>query len=154
MDPPLKDHDHRLLMFPSDISFSLTPQEVVYLTLSAEYSGNWSNYFKYLSVVDLIKDYPEFAKKYMFSSKNGKISVLNDFQAYLRDSKHHKLLHFEIIKNNKNSLLSKKSDSIALVQVKASRIIEGFKRKFLYTYYLTRTQTLWKITSIESQLLN
>ena len=155
IDDPL-DHEELQPDFnvPTDTPFSLTPQEVVYLTLSAEYSGDWSNYFKYLSIADLIKDYPEYAKRYMSSQKKGKISALNDFRAYLRDNRLRRLTHFKIIRNNKRSLSGERSDSIAFVHVKASRVIEGFQRKFLYTYYLTKSQALWKITGIESQLLN
>ena len=131
----------------------LTPKEVVYLALSAEYANDWDNFFKYLSIPDIIKDYPEYAKHYMSTSGVKRVTVLDSFRNYLRDQDSHRLLKFHLIQSKKNKYLTKRSDQTAQVQVEASREVDGFRRKFRYTYYLTRKRPLWRITGIESQLL-
>ena len=136
-----------------DDEASITPKEVVYLALSAEYSREWKNFFRYVSIPDLIKDYPEYARRYVRAPENQKAVVLDGFRSYLKGEDFHRLLRFHIIPNKKNEYLRKRSSETATVQAEATREIEGFRRRFLYTYYLTKAQTLWKITGIESQVL-
>ncbi len=137
----------------SEEQFAITPKEIVYLTLSAEYANDWPNFFKYLSLSDLIKDYPKYARKYIHSSQNQRSSVLNDFRSYLQSEGMHKLIRFNVIPNKTNKYLRKISKQTATVQSEVTRFVDGFRRKFLYTYYLTKTESLWKITGVESQLL-
>ena len=136
-----------------DDETSITPKEVVYLALSAEYSREWKNFFRYVSIPDLIKDYPEYARRYVRAPEGQKAAILDDFRSYLKGEDFHRLLRFHIISNKKNKYLGKRSSEIATVQAEATREIEGFRRRFLYTYYLTKAQTLWKITGVESQVL-
>ncbi len=131
----------------------ITPKEIVYLTLSAEYARNWLDFFKYLSLHDLIKDYPKYARKYIKASAKQRRVILGDFQAYLQNNHTRKLIHFNIITSKKNKHWRKKLDQSAMVQSEIIRNIDGFRRKLLYTYYLTRMENLWKITGIESQLI-
>ena len=137
----------------SEDRLAITPKEIVYLTLSAEYANDWSNFFKYLSLPDLIKDYPEYARRYIRSSQNQRAIVLNDFRLYLQSDDVHQLIRFNVIPNKINKYLRKISKQTATVQSEVIRLIDGFHRKFLYTYYLTKTESLWKITGVESQLL-
>ena len=132
----------------------ITPKEIVYLTLSAEYAKNWLDFFKYLSLHDLIKDYPKYAGKYMkAASAQQRTIILGDFQTYLQKNYAHRLVHFSIITSKKNKYWRKKSDQSAMVQSEVIRNIDGFRRKLLCTYYLTKMENLWKITGIESQLI-
>ena len=47
----------------------------------------------------------------------------------------------------------RREKGVAQVQVKASRNIDGFERELLYTYYLTADGNFWKITGLESRIL-
>ena len=145
-------HAQQVTMY-SEKKLAVTPKEIVYLTLSAEYAGDWPNFFKYLSLPDLIKDYPEYAKRYIRSSENRRVNVLSSFRSYLQSDDIRKLVHFNVIPSKTNQYLRKRSQQTATVQTEAVRLIDGFRRKFLYTYYLTKTESLWRITGIESQLL-
>ena len=122
---------------------TLTPKETVYLALSAEYKQDWPNFFKYLSFRDIIKDYPEYARRYMRAEEHEKHLIINEFSEYLMNRNTHKLKRFDILEENPDQ-------DTAKVQVKAVRIIEGFSREFSYAYYLTRADNLWYITGIEA----
>ncbi|MDH5721656.1 MAG: hypothetical protein OEZ13_13715 [Spirochaetia bacterium] len=125
---------------------NITAKETVYLALSAEYKKDWPNFFKYISFRDIIKDYPEFARRYMRAEEHEKHIIINEFSEYLMNRKTHNLVKFEILSENPDN-------NIAKVQVKALRTVEGFKREFSYSYYLTRADNLWYITGIEATLI-
>ncbi|MCS6984513.1 MAG: hypothetical protein NZM25_05215 [Leptospiraceae bacterium] len=130
-----------------EVPLSLTPQEVVFLVLNAEYHKDWKNYLKYLSLRDLIADYPDFAQAYYKADAEQKTRVLQNFRDFLASSKNHRLIRFEVLSDTE-------SDGIrAKVKVKAQREIEGFRREFYYTYYLTKQDNFWQVTGIETQLL-
>ncbi|MES0490823.1 MAG: hypothetical protein ABUK01_12580 [Leptospirales bacterium] len=124
---------------------SVSPKELVYLALSAEYNRDWPNYFKYVDLHEVIRDYPEFARQYMQAPPQSRGVVLHRFKEFLISDQNHRLKRFEIISEN---VEYKKSS----VTVKATREFDGFERIFLYTYYLTPKDNLWQITGIESQL--
>jgi len=143
-----------------DINFpSISPKETVFLLLSSEFSSQWGNYFKYLSLNSVIKDYPKYARLYARSPNRQKGLVLNRFRDFLMNRDKEKLEKFEIL--NENNLTAHENSvnlnkGLAQVQVKATRVIEGFSREFKYTFYLTRnnrTGIQWLITGIETQLM-
>ncbi|MDH5717632.1 MAG: hypothetical protein OEZ22_08325 [Spirochaetia bacterium] len=125
---------------------AISPKEIVYLALSAEYEKDWPNYLKYISIRDVIKDYPNYARRYMQAQENEKQLIINDFQNYLITRETHKLVKFEIIKEIPEN-------NISTVGVKAVRKVEGFEREFFYTYYLTKADRLWYITGIEAAVI-
>lgn len=131
---------------------SISPKETVYLMLSAEYSKDWPVYFKYISLVDILRDYPEYARLYMKTKNSKKGNVLQKFRNFLMHDKGRKLLRFRIINEGYTEPVDNARTSS--VQVKAMRELEGFRREFLYTYYLTRVGNFWQISGIETQLLN
>jgi len=124
----------------------LTPKETVYLALSAEFKKDWPNFFKFLSFRDIVKDYPDYARRYMQAEEHEKHIIINEFTEYLMNRHTHKLKKFEILEETAEK-------NTAQVKVKALRIIEGFKREFSYSYYLTRADNLWYITGIEATLM-
>lgn len=124
----------------------VSPLETVFLTLSAEKTETWKNFFKYISLKDLIRDYPDFARSYMQSKNAQKNSVLKSFQEFLMDKDRHELLKFKVLSEQKNK-------QTATVKVQARRRIQGFDREFFYTYYLTRADEFWLITGVESRLI-
>ena len=129
----------------------LDPKEVIFLTLSAEITGNWDNYFKYISLPDIIRDYPEYAREYIRSQPYDRPQVLQLFKEYLRNEKDRKLLQFKLL-NTDTEPVNQNKDG-ATVKVKVFREMEGLEREFIYTFFLTRKGNLWQITGVQSELL-
>jgi len=124
---------------------AIDPREVIYLALTAEYMRDWPNYFKFIDIHELIRDYPDYARRYMEVSQEKKGYILELFKNFLSGENYHRLLKFEVISENVEN-------SNATVKVKATREIDGFARDFLYTYFLTAHDNLWVISGLETQL--
>ncbi len=125
----------------------VSAREIVYLMLSAEYTKNWSQYFKYVSLKDIIRDYPEFSRLYANDSTQEQTHALGEFRKYLSGRGAHKLIKFRVLGGE-----AKENGEIAQVRVRARRDVEGFERDYLTTYYLTKRDALWQITGVESRL--
>ena len=125
----------------------VSAREIVYLMLSAEYTKNWSQYFKYVSLKDIIRDYPEFSRLYANDSGEDRMSALAEFRKYLSGRGSHRLIKFRVLAGE-----TREGGDTAQVRVRARRDVEGFERDYLTTYYLTKRDTLWQITGIESRL--
>ncbi|MFO1470536.1 MAG: hypothetical protein U1F27_05785 [Turneriella sp.] len=125
----------------------VSAREIVYLMLSAEYTKNWSQYFKYVSLKDIIRDYPEFSRLYANDSTQEQTYALGEFRKYLSGRGSHKLIKFRVLGGE-----AKESAETAQVRVRARRDVEGFEREYLTTYYLTKRDALWQITGVESRL--
>lgn len=125
----------------------VSAREIVYLMLSAEYTKNWSQYFKYVSLKDIIRDYPEFSRLYANDSTQQQTHALGEFRKYLSGRGAHKLIKFRVLGGE-----AKESGETAQVRVRARRDVEGFERDYLTTYYLTKRDAFWQITGVESRL--
>ncbi len=141
----LKEKDN--LMDAATDTLHISAREIVYLMLSAEYTKNWSQYFKYVSLKDIIRDYPEFSRLYANEAGEDQMSALAEFRKYLSGRGSHKLIKFRVLAGE-----SREGGDTAQVRVRARRDVEGFERDYLTTYYLTKRDTLWQITGIESRL--
>lgn len=128
-------------------TLQVSAREIVYLMLSAEYTKNWSQFFKYVSLKDIIRDYPEFSRLYANESGEDQMSALAEFRKYLSGRGSHKLIKFRVLAGE-----SREGGTTAEVRVRARRDVEGFERDYLTTYYLTKRDALWQITGIESRL--
>jgi len=126
---------------------AVSAREIVYLMLSAEYTKNWSQYFKYLSLKDVIRDYPEFLRLYAQNSTDEQVKALSEFRKYLSGRGSHRLIKFRVLGGE-----TREEGETAQVRVRARRDVEGFERDYITTYYLTKRDTLWQITGIESRL--
>ncbi|MBV6492695.1 MAG: hypothetical protein LDLANPLL_00692 [Turneriella sp.] len=126
---------------------SVSAREIIYLMLSAEYTKNWAEYFKYISLKDIIRDYPEYSRLYTADSTEERAKALREFRKYLSGRGAHHLLKFRILGGE-----SRENGEIAQVRVRARRDVEGFERDYMTTYYLTRRDTIWQVTGIESRL--
>ena len=135
-------------------SKEIEPKEIVYLALNAEYASDWATYFKYISLNDLIKDYPDYAQEYMQSSDSFKLNVLEKFRNYLTSEERNKLYNFKILIDKEAKTEAMDHESMAIIKVKVIRTIEGFKRQFLCKYFLTKIDNFWLITGLEAKTLN
>lgn len=131
---------------------SISPREIVFLTLASEYKKEWSTFFKHISEKDIIKAYPDFAYKYARASESEKNIIINEFLEYLKNRKTHELVSFNVLDEKINDILHSPYKN-AQVKVKATRKIEGYEREFIYTYFLTSTNNTWLITGIETQVV-
>lgn len=129
----------------------LDAKEVIFLTLSAEITGDWDNFFKYMSLPDIIRDYPEYAREYIRSQPYDRPKILQLFKEYLRNEKDRKLIQFRII--HEDSKPTHMNLEGATVKARVFREMEGLKREFIYTFFLTRKGNLWQITGVQSELL-
>ncbi len=149
--PDAKGKEKMSIMVPSEEeSISIEPKEVVYLILNAEIESNWPNFLKYISIQDVIKDYPDYSNEYLLAKGDRKKEVLDKFRLHLTKQNINRLLNFKILPLTS---VYKDPKDMARVRVEAMRKIDGYDRSFIYTYYLTRRSHLWKITKIETQLL-
>jgi|JI10StandDraft_1071094.scaffolds.fasta_scaffold115580_2 hypothetical protein len=128
-------------------TLKVSAREIVYLMLSAEYTRDWSQYFKYLSLRDIVRDYPEFMRLYAQDSTELQTRALAEFRKYLSGRGYHKLIRFRVLAGE-----SRETADTAQVRVRARRDVEGFEREYLTTYYLTKRDALWQITGVESRL--
>lgn len=128
-------------------TLKVSAREIVYLMLSAEYTRDWSQYFKYLSLRDIVRDYPEFMRLYAQDSTEQQTKALAEFRKYLSGRGYHKLIRFRVLAGE-----SRETSDTAQVRVRARRDVEGFEREYLTTYYLTKRDALWQITGVESRL--
>lgn len=128
-------------------TLKVSAREIVYLMLSAEYTRDWSQYFKYLSLRDIVRDYPEFMRLYAQDSTELQTRALAEFRKYLSGRGYHKLIRFRVLAGE-----SRETSDTAQVRVRARRDVEGFEREYLTTYYLTKRDALWQITGVESRL--
>lgn len=126
---------------------AIAPHEVVYLALSAEYKRNWPAFFKYISLHDIIRDYPEYARAFMRAQPERRTEVISEFRDYLMQEGLHRLIRFRVLENDNGMKRN------AEVKVEAVREIDGFQREFSYVYYLTRVRDLWKITGVQSTVI-
>jgi hypothetical protein len=124
----------------------VSPKEVIYLTLTAEYEKNWSNFFKYIDLHEIIRDYPDHARQFVRAPADKKSMVIEDFKRFLMGASHRQLIKFEVISENVEN-------KTATVKVRAMREIDGFDRDLMYTYYLSARDKLWQISGIETQLV-
>lgn len=141
----IKENDNA--MAAQILTPGVSAREIVYLLLSAEYTKNWAQYFKYVSLKDLVRDYPEFSRVYANDSGNDKASALGEFRKYLSGRGSHKLVKFRVLAGE-----SRERPETAEVRVRARRDVEGFERDYLTTYYLTKRDTIWQVTGVESRL--
>ena len=74
----------------------LDAKEVIFLTLSAEITGDWDNFFKYMSLPDIIRIILN-TLEYIRSQPYDRPKILQLFKEYLRNEKDRKLIQFKLI---------------------------------------------------------
>ncbi len=126
----------------------ITPEEIVYLMLSAEYRKSWPHYLKYIALPDFIKSYPDFHRIYVQS--NNKEAVIHKFQHFLTNQTNKHLIHFKILSI---SNILRENSPVVQVKVHLTREINHYPKNFEYTYYLTRLKSLWSVIGLDSTIL-
>lgn len=127
-------------------SSGLSPEEVIYLFLGAEFKKNWANYFKYIDFPEFILGYTKYANEYTKSDEAYKDLVLDEFKKYLSESKQGVLTYYKVLS------VDKLNSNMAKVYVHVEREQKRAISKFEYQYILKKDDDkmrgFWKISSV------
>ncbi|MCB1305609.1 MAG: hypothetical protein KDK37_15080 [Leptospiraceae bacterium] len=128
----------------------LSPEETVYLFLSAEMRRNWKNYLKYLDLPRYITSYDRFSGRYASASPADRAIILQEFSRYLTSDPTDQLRRFRIL-TTKRSEVSDRAE----VTVEALRMSGGYRVAYEYTYTLERARQegFWKIIHVVARVL-
>lgn len=144
---------------PEDARMELSPEETVYLFLSAEMRANWQNYLKYVDLRKYITSYDRFAARYVQAGERERAGILEEFARYLTTSPADRLRRFQIVsaapeRDADGALLP---GGRAFVRATALREAGGFSARYEYAFTLERGRGaesgFWKIVQVEARLL-
>lgn len=143
----------------SDQRPGISPEETVYLFLSAEMRQNWKNYLKYLELPRYITAYDRYASRYVQSGAQERAGVLREFATYLTGNPADRLVRFKVtgVEPERDAEGRILPDGRAFVKVQGVRDSDGFILQYQYTYTLEqgrgRAEGFWKIVYVEAQLI-
>ncbi|MCB1317644.1 MAG: hypothetical protein KDK27_16885 [Leptospiraceae bacterium] len=136
----------------------VTPEETVYLFLSAEMRSNWSNYLKYLELEKFITSYDRFAAPYAQALPQERPGILQEFARFLTARPADHLRRFEILNSEPERTPDGEMipDGRYFVYVRAVREGGGYTVQYEYKYALERGRNenagFWKIINVEAQI--
>lgn len=127
----------------------LPPDQVVKYFISARQQGQWEKFFLYLDLESLYQRSPEGARTYRNLSEAGRIDAVKNYRDELRNERiDNEILtvprEYEIIKTSYTS-------REGIVEVIQKFAYSGYREVKLYTYYLTKSDSIWKIYNYEVQ---
>lgn len=128
----------------------LSPEETVYLFLSAEMRRNWKNYLKYLDLPRYITSYDRFSGRYASAPGPDRKRILQEFARYLTSDPTDRLKRFRI-----TGMRRPEDNGRAEVTVEALRMSGGYRVAYEYTYTLERSEQagFWKIIHVVARVL-
>ncbi len=128
----------------------LSPEETVYLFLSAEMRRNWKNYLKYLDLGRYITSYDRFSGRYASAAPPDRRRILQEFSRYLTADPTDRLRRFKITGTRRTEVADR-----AEVTVEALRMSGGYRVAYEYTYTLERSERegFWKIIHVVARVL-
>ena len=139
--------------FFNDSIPDVSPEETVYLFLSAEIRRNWTNYLKYLDLRKFVLAYDRFASRYAAAPEYGKPEVLREFQRFLTRNPTDSLKYFRIVKKEFDRVQDgdTKDNGRVFVTVRAERSTRGYSVVYNYKYTLERDRRrsgFWRIVYV------
>ncbi|TFH43731.1 MAG: hypothetical protein E4G96_00385 [Chrysiogenales bacterium] len=144
----IEDKRYRKPSEVSSIERSLSPKEVIMLTLRAEKDREWDNWIKFINVEKYINAFPEFVQKYYRADYQEKAEIEKAFIKFVTRERDDYLVDFSIIKES-----IEKERSIAYVDVVVSRFGIRWIHRFKSRYTLERYNNLWLITDEEATVM-
>jgi hypothetical protein len=129
---------------PSEIEAvqrSISPSEIILLTLKAEKDKNWDDYLKFIDVDKYISAYPEFTQKYHRANFEEKARVEKDFIKYLTRDRDDYLIRYKILGEEIENL-----QKIAYVDLTEERYGSRWNYRFRCRYTLEKYKDMWLIT--------
>ncbi len=142
----------------SQKNLGLSPEETLYLFLSAEVQKKWSNYIKYIDLKKFIHSYPHYASRYAQVQTAEKRSlVLEDFSQFLTQSPADQLIRFKITdsepERNANGKIIVNGNRY-FVTASGTREALGSIARYEYNYTLeAQPYGFWKIIYVEAKLI-
>jgi hypothetical protein len=143
----------------SDTTPAISPEETIYLFLSAEMRQNWKNYLKYVELSKYITAYDRYATRYVQSGVQERSGVLREFATYLTGNPADRLVRFKITEAEPERDAGGRilPDGRHFVKVLATRDSDGFILQYEYTYTLEqgrgRSEGFWKVVYVEARLI-
>jgi hypothetical protein len=127
---------------------SISPKEVMLLTLRAEKDRDWNSWVKYVNVEKYINAFPEFVQKYLRANFEEKKEIEKDFIAFATRERDDYLVDYRIVDE-----LIEKDRATAYVDVIVDRF--GIRRTNRYKcrYTLEQYRNLWLVTDEEATVV-
>lgn len=131
------------------VAQALPPDQVVSYLISARQQGQWERFFLYLDLESLYQRSPQGARVYKSLSEARRIEEIRRYKEALRDEKiDNEILtiprDFEVLKTTYTPREGR-------VEVLQKFAYPSYIEVKLYTYYLRKTDGVWKIYSYEVQ---
>ena len=135
---------------------SLSPEETVYLFLSAEMQEKWENYLKYLDLPKYITSYQDFAASYAKTHPNQRPAMLERFAFFLTTQPADSLKKFRIL----DTTIERGPRGVPIeegrtfVQAEGVREKNDYRVRYKYRYTLEAGKNgFWKIVHVEANLI-
>ena len=137
---------------------SISPEEIIYLFLSAEIANRWDNYFKYLRLNTFINQYAGYGARYTEAPVAVKPKILQEFANFLQTHPSGLLQDFQIIRsiprlyNEEGNVYAK---SLTEVYVKETRKVGQYVREYEYKYSLEKIKdsNVWQVVDMKVKVL-
>lgn len=129
---------------PSEVDagdHTISPKEVILLTLKAEKDREWNNWIKYVDIEKYINAFPEFVQKYNHANFEEKTQIEKDFIKFVTRERDDYLVDFKIVRES-----VEKDRKIAYVDVVVDRYGIRFISRYKCRYKLEQYKNLWLIT--------
>jgi hypothetical protein len=120
---------------------SISPSEIMLLTLKAEKDKNWDDYLKFIDVDKYISAYPEYTQKYFRANFEEKARIEKDFIKYLTRDRDDYLIHYKILREEIEN--SKKTAYVDLIE---ERYGSRWNYRFQCRYTLEQYKNMWLVT--------
>jgi hypothetical protein len=137
----------------------ISPEETIFLFLSAEMRQNWKNYLKYLELPRYITAYDRYASQYVQSGSQERAEILREFATYLTGNPADRLVRFKVtgVEPERDAGGRIIADGRSFVKVLGVRDSDGFVLQYEYTYTLEpgggEDRGFWKIVYVEARLI-
>jgi hypothetical protein len=130
------------------IERSLSPDEVMSLTLKAEKNRDWDNWVKFFNIEKYINAYPEFVQQYSRATFEDKSRIEKDFVRFVTRERDDYLIDYKIIRQD-----IEKERKIAYVYVIVDRFGIRMTNRYKCKYTLEQYKNLWLITDEEATVM-
>lgn len=134
---------------------ALSPEETVYLFLSAEIQHKWGNYLKYIELPKFITCYSTYAARYVHATQVEKTIVLREFSEFLVSEPADHLKNFRILESypERDTQGDIAEEGRYMVKALALREKGNYQVRYKYIYTLeSQDNGFWKITHVNANL--
>jgi hypothetical protein len=123
------------------VARTISPKEVILLTLKAEKDREWNNWLKYVNIEKFINAFPEFVQKYNHANFEEKSQIEKEFIRFVTRERDDYLVDYKILRES-----VEKDKKIAYVDVVVDRYGIRVPYRYKCRYKLEQYKNLWLIT--------